>query len=89
MGNANIAIEARINNPDIITNPNHQAPTKLGSDESIFECTDKSAYTLVHKDPTINPKAGPRIRTPIVMAENENKSIKHVGSTSNVETGRT
>lgn len=62
-----INYELRIDN--LINNlPNHHAPTHLGSVVSIFGSTVKSAYKLVQNEPTIKPKAGPKIRTPIVIA---------------------
>lgn len=67
LGKENIAIDANIIKLPMATGPNHQAPIQRGSLASKpgFE---KFTYHRVHTDPTINPEAGPRIRTPIVIA---------------------
>lgn len=48
--------------------PRYQAPTHFGSDGP-KPGLDKSTYILVQNDPNIKPAAGPKMRTPIVMAE--------------------
>jgi hypothetical protein len=55
----------------IIDLPSHQAPTHRGSVGVIFGSTVRSAYSLVHSEPSMNPRAGPRIRTPMVIAVTE------------------
>lgn len=48
--------------------PSHQAPTHRGSVGVILGSTVRSAYSLVQREPRMNPRAGPSIRTPMVIA---------------------
>lgn len=66
-GNENIAIEDNSIKLPITTGPNHQAPIQRGSPASKPGLV-KFTYQRVHTEPTIKPDAGPKIRTPIVIA---------------------
>lgn len=53
--------------------PRYHAPTHFGSDGP-KPGSEKSTYNLVQNEPKMKPAAGPRIRTPIVIASKiENK----------------
>lgn len=54
--------------------PRYQAPTHFGSDGP-KPGSLRSTYNLVQNDPNIKPAAGPRMRTPIVMAKTKNLFI--------------
>lgn len=49
--------------------PRYHAPTHFGS-VGPKPGSDKSTYSRVQNEPKIKPAAGPKIRTPIVIAEN-------------------
>jgi hypothetical protein len=67
-GNMAMAAEANMRRVPTSTRPSHHAPTHRGSLGVTGGSTLRSAYSRVHTEPRMKPSAGPRIRTPIVIA---------------------
>jgi hypothetical protein len=68
-GNENMANDTSNRRAESKTSPNHHAPIPRGSVGDMFGVMDRSVYSRVQNDPSKNPRAGPRIRTPIVMVK--------------------